>query len=87
VVSVKRVDDWIDRFARLGYVAKGVVYVLIGVLALTARSADRRNAIELINAEPLGKLALLVVVLGLLRTSAGVGYFFGYRKVYPSGGQ
>ena len=66
MVSVKRVDDWIERFARLGYVAKGVVYVLVGVLALTARSADRRNAIELINAEPLGKLALLVVVLGLL---------------------
>ena len=66
MVPVKRIDDWIERFARLGYVAKGSVYVLVGALALTARSADRRNAIELINAKPLGKLALLAIVIGLL---------------------
>ena len=62
---MKRIDDWIERFARLGYVAKGAVYMLVGVLALTARSADRRNAIQLINAKPLGKLALVIIALGL----------------------
>lgn len=64
------VSDWIERLARLGYVAKGIVYVLIGILALTARSADKGNAIELINSKPFGKLALLIIALGLLGYAA-----------------
>jgi hypothetical protein len=56
----------IERLARLGYIAKGVVYVVIGLLALSARTADKGDAIELINSKPFGKLALLIIVLGLL---------------------
>ncbi|MDQ6800719.1 MAG: DUF1206 domain-containing protein [Acidobacteriota bacterium] len=67
---MKRVDDWIERLARLGYIAKGVVYVLVGILALTARSADRGNAIELINSKPFGKFALVIIALGLLGYAA-----------------
>lgn len=70
MVSVMRVDDWIERLARLGYIAKGVVYVLVGILALTARSADRGNGIELINSKPFGKFALVIIALGLLGYAA-----------------
>ena len=30
----RKASPWIDRLARMGYVAKGVVYVVIGSLAL-----------------------------------------------------
>lgn len=59
-------SSWIERFARLGYVAKGIVYILVGFLALRARSADRGIAIELINSKPFGKLALIIIAVGLV---------------------
>lgn len=63
---------WYAAVARTGFAAKGVVYVLIGVLAIaTATHAgstapDQRSALLAIYSQPFGKLLLAVVGLGLL---------------------
>jgi len=63
---------WIERLARFGYAAKGVVYVLIGSLAAygafkgTGDSAtDSRGALTQIVHQPYGRLMLGVVAAGL----------------------
>ena len=58
--------------ARLGYLAKGLVYVIIGLLAALAASGlgggttDRQGAIETIHQEPFGQILLGLVALGLV---------------------
>lgn len=65
-------SDWIERLARLGYAAKGLVYVIIGFLAIkTAFSAgggvrDASGALETLVNEPFGKTLLFVTGIGLL---------------------
>jgi hypothetical protein len=63
---------WIERFARYGYAAKGVVYVLIG--SLTALGAfrvggngptDSRGALTEIVRQPYGRVMLGVIAAGL----------------------
>jgi len=60
------------RFARFGYAAKGVVYLVAG--GLSARAAfglggattDKRGALQQILAEPFGKLMLVLIGVGLI---------------------
>jgi hypothetical protein len=62
---------WFAYLARLGYAAKGAVYLLAGVL--TARAAfglggqvtDKQAALRTVLAEPLGKFLLILIVVGL----------------------
>lgn len=61
---------WVTRLARLGYAAKGVVYVTIGGIALQgAASAGRvegsEGALSTLLGQPMGKALLAVVTLGL----------------------
>lgn len=62
---------WIDRLVRLGYVVRGVIYVIIGALAVQlawgdgGTTADPSSAIELLKAQPSGRILLLIVVVGL----------------------
>lgn len=62
---------WVERLARLGYAAKGVVYVLIGGLALQAalgpggKTTDPQGALRTILHQPFGAFLLGVVALGL----------------------
>jgi hypothetical protein len=63
---------WIERLARFGYAAKGVVYVLIGSLAAygafkgTGDSAtDSRGALTQVVHQPYGRTMLGVVAAGL----------------------
>lgn len=62
---------WAQRLARAGYVAKGIVYILIGVLAVrTAVGAggtptDRRGALLTIYHEPFGRALLVLITIGL----------------------
>lgn len=61
----------IEGLARLGYAAKGVVYVLIGWLAVQAalgvggRTTGSRGALLEILSRPFGRVALGVVAVGL----------------------
>jgi hypothetical protein len=61
----------IEGLARLGYAAKGVVYVLIGWLAVQAalgtggRTTGSRGALLEILAGPFGRVALGVAAVGL----------------------
>jgi hypothetical protein len=65
-------SPWFERFARFGYAAKGVVYVVAG--GLSARAAfglggattDSRGALQKILTEPFGKLMLALIGVGLI---------------------
>ena len=58
--------------ARLGYAIKGVVYLVIGFLAVQlaigvgGKTTDQRGAIQTISALPFGRFLLVVVTIGLV---------------------
>lgn len=62
---------WVEKWARFGYATKGVIYLLIGVLATqTAIGAggatkDSQGAIEMIAGQPFGRILLGLIALGL----------------------
>ena len=62
-------SDPIDKLARVGFLAKALVYVLIGVLAIQvaqgdAQQADQQGALQAVADQPLGRVVLWLVVLG-----------------------
>lgn len=63
--------DWMDTFARVGYVAKGVVYAVVGVLAVQVAvgaggaTTGTRGAIREIASRPFGQILLGLTALGL----------------------
>jgi hypothetical protein len=65
----------LDILARLGFTARGVIYVLIGLLALAiafgkrAPAADRTGALQLVAAQPFGKVLLWLLVVGFAAMS------------------
>ena len=65
-------SKWMVLLARLGYAIKGVVYLIIGFLAVQlavgvgGKVTDQRGAIQTISALPLGKFLLVVVTVGLV---------------------
>lgn len=68
----KSARQWIIPLARFGYAAKGVVYIIIGVLAALAafnmggRTIDSRGALTTILYQPYGKILLGAVAVGLI---------------------
>jgi hypothetical protein len=62
---------WLERGARLGHLAKGLIHGLVGVLALQValgaggRIAGDHEAMELIGDQPFGRALLFLVALGL----------------------
>jgi Domain of Unknown Function (DUF1206) len=65
-------SKWMVLLARCGYAAKGVVYLIIGAIAVQvaigARSTvtDQKGAFQTILAQPFGPILLGVVAIGLL---------------------
>ncbi len=65
-------SQWMILLARLGYAIKGVVYLVIGWLAVMlaigqgGKATDQSGAIQTINNFPFGKFLLVVVAIGLL---------------------
>jgi Domain of Unknown Function (DUF1206) len=66
--------------ARAGYIAYGIVYLLIGWLALRLAwgdrggSADASGALHTLAAQPLGRALLVVVAIGLLALAVWQGF-------------
>lgn len=65
------VAPWIERFARIGYVAKAVLYGTVGMFAAAAafgrgESTDARGAMVKLLSAPLGRVLLLIVAAGLV---------------------
>jgi len=64
-------DTWIERLARVGYATKGVVYALIGGLAIKAAIGSGgsvgggRNAVQEIGTQPFGQVLLVLTAIGL----------------------
>ena len=60
-----------ERLARFGYICKGFVYVVIGLLAAASvvgrgSVTDRQGAFQFILDQPFGRLVLLIVSVGLI---------------------
>jgi Domain of Unknown Function (DUF1206) len=65
-------NRWMTLLARFGYGAKGVVYLIIGWLAVQVaigtggKTTDQRGALQVIAEQPFGKFLLALVVIGLI---------------------
>lgn len=63
---------WVERLARFGYTAKGVVYSIVGLLAAQAalstggKTTDTQGALQAIVTQPFGKFLLGLVAIGLI---------------------
>lgn len=68
--ATRQAAPWIEKLARLGYAAKGVVYILVGLLALQAArggadATDSGGALRSIVSQPFGKVLLGIIAVGL----------------------
>jgi hypothetical protein len=67
-IAHSRGFEWL---ARAGFVARAVVYVIIGILAIKlaigsgGASANQQGALRTISAEPFGKVLLILIAIGL----------------------
>lgn len=74
--TVRKPRAWLSVIARLGFAAKGTIYLMVGGLALalaigfTQEVKDMRGAIEEVSQQPFGEGALLLLALGLLSYGA-----------------
>jgi len=63
---------WFEKLVRFGYVAKGTVYLIVGLLAAQAaigtggKMTDTSGALQEIVIKPFGKLLLSLVVIGIV---------------------
>jgi hypothetical protein len=70
--SARKVRPWVGWVARTGYVAKGVIYVTIGLLAMQealgagGRSPGPNGAMRSIESQPFGRSMLALLALGLV---------------------
>ena len=64
-------SEWVERMGRIGFVAKGISFGIVGVLAILLAlgigggATDRPGAFRVLAKEPYGALLLLTLALGL----------------------
>ena len=64
--AAARAPGWMQALARVGFGAKGVVYLIVGALAMQGAVSDQKGALTEIAAQPFGRVLLGIVALGLL---------------------
>ncbi len=70
--AVREASPWLEGFERCGYVAKGVVYTLVGVQAAQAAlgtggaTTDARGALPQILQVPFGQVLTAATAIGLV---------------------
>jgi hypothetical protein len=73
---IAQMNQAIVRLGRLGYAVKGIVYIVLGFLATEAaighggKTTDSKGALRAIGQAPFGKVALIVVMVGLFGYAA-----------------
>jgi hypothetical protein len=71
-VNAIRHSSALEKLTRIGFVCKGLVYFLIGILALMAafgnggETTDQRGVLDRVAQQPFGEFALIVIGVGLL---------------------
>jgi hypothetical protein len=73
--AARRAAPWVERLARAGYFSRGFVYVVVGLMAGRAalyhgHPAAMRGAMLEVAHQPLGRIVLLVLAVGLLGYAA-----------------
>ena len=64
--------SWIEPVARIGYLAKGIVYLMIGIMSMLFAAGQRRRPADFstvlvkVFSEPFGRLFLALLTIGLL---------------------
>jgi hypothetical protein len=70
--KAREMKPWVRRFGRFGHMAKGVVYAMVGILALMAAAGmgggttGTSGAMSTVANEPFGKLLLWLIGIGLI---------------------
>ncbi len=69
--AVTDVAPWVERLARVGYVAKALLYITVGLVAAQAafgpgKVTDTQGALRLVHGMTFGRVMLLVVAAGLM---------------------
>jgi hypothetical protein len=71
-VEMRDVAPWVERLARVGYAAKALLYITIGILAAQAafgpggRTTDTQGVLTAVHDMTFGRIVLLVITAGLL---------------------
>jgi len=85
-------SKWVERLARIGLLARGLVYVLIGVLAMQialghhpSAQANQQGAFSEIASKPFGEFLLWVVAIGFVgyavwQAADAIGGFHSVRQ-------
>ncbi len=69
--TAREIAPWVEKAARIGYVAKALLYATVGILAAQAalghggRTTDLGGALREVVGAPMGEALLLVIALGL----------------------
>jgi len=70
--SLPETEKWVEKLARFGYASKGVIYVLIGVLAAMAafgaggQASGTQGIMKQIIQQPYGKILLGIIAVGFV---------------------
>ena len=70
--TMKKVAPWVEGLARVGYVAKAILYMTIGLLAAQAafgprgKTTDTQGALRQVHGMTFGRVMLVVIAAGLM---------------------
>jgi len=65
-------NPWVERLARFGYAVRGILYAVVGLLAVQVAlgaggaTTDKHGAIATIGSQPFGKFLLVLIAVGLV---------------------